>query len=882
MRIARYVLPFLLVAGTVFSQSNTNWYLNKPIQAVEFSGLETVRENELSAVVDPFVGETFTEPTFLELQRRLYALDYFEEIIPNAVRPPDGSEDRVILRFDVVERPVITDVKIEGNNRIGRNRILDVVLLKRGDMVTRGKMRIDEEAIRSLYLQQGYPEAQVSSEFVQNDGENIVRFIVEEGNQIAIASISFAGNEFAADSTLRSEIQLRERSLFNKGVFEARKLETDRNRIRRYYNRQGYVDAEVVEVGQEIRPDDATDGRSLMDLTFYIEEGERYTYGGVTFNGNTIFSDEELRSLIRVTPGDVLDLTLFDRGYQRVADQYFENGYIFNQITRREIRDDNTSTISYQIDIVELNRAHIENIIFRGNEKTKDYVVERELPLEVGDVFSATKIREGLQNLANLQYFSALTPETPMGSTEGLMDLIINLEEGNTAEIMFGVAFGGNQDFPVSAQVQWQDRNFLGRGQTFGIQGTASPITQTLSFNFLESWLFGRRWSGGLNLSFERTVVKNVPQDAIPPIYYDADIAVPDPFNADKYVFTETTQLGTVTYKPGDEFPGTPTGSDISTYNLQSEYDYAGGTTAAIPDEYLMSYDAYSISLGARTGYTFRTPYGRLVPRTSINTGIDYITYDDTLYRPFYVATRENLNRWRFRNSWSLGVALDKRDYIFSPSSGYRVEQGITFVGGFLLGERHYSRTDTTAEVFFTLWDIPLGEWAWKMVLGGQSKLSVIWPNFYLDKNNDRYFSVSDNNLLRIDGMFNARGWGYTGGGASLWNNWIELRMPLAEQVIWWDTFAEGALLRTFTGTGIDFENRERINDAVLQDWQFTIGTGIRFVIPQFPIRLYLAKRFKFDESGNVEWQAGNLFNDGDPSGTKGLDLVFTIGAEFF
>lgn len=884
MRILRYVLPLIFVAGTVFSQSDSSWYLNKPIEDITFSGLDTVKENELSAVIDTFIGEEFTEPTFLELQRRLYALDYFEEIIPNAVPSESVGRERVVIRFDVQERPVITDVEIEGNDRVARNRILDVVLLTRGDMVTRSKMRIDEEAIRGLYLERGYPDVEVSSEFTQDEGENIVTFTIDEGNQIAIETITFVGNEFATDSTLRSEIQLRERGLFNKGVFEATKLEQDKNRIRRFYNREGYIDAEVVEVEQEVRQDEDDDGRSLMDLTFYIEEGEQYTYAGVSFNGNTIFTDEELSDLIRVEEGEIIDLTTFDQDYQRVADRYYQNGYIFNQITRRETRNEEQNTVAFEIDIVERNRAHIENIIFRGNEKTKDFVIEREVPLEVGDVFSATKIREGLQNLANLRYFSAVTPETPPGSAEGLMDLIVNLEETNTAEIVFGVAFGGNQDFPVSAQAQWQDRNFLGRGNTVGIQGTASPITQTLSFNFLENWLFGRRWSWGLNLSFERSVISNVPQDAIAPIYSDGDDnAVPDPFDKERYVFTETTSYNGATYKPGDTFPGSPTSTDISDYDLQSEYEYLGNSTAEIPDEYLMSYDAYSIGLGANTGYTFRTDYGRLTPRTSVSTNIDYITYDDTLYRPFNETTRDNLNQWRFRNSWGLGIALDNRDYIYSPSSGYRLDQGITFVGGFLFGERHFSRTDTTAEIFFTLWDIPLGEWAWKMVLGGQSKLSMIWPNFYLDSNNERYFKTTSGNLLTLDGMFNARGWPYQTNGASRWNNWVELRMPLAEQIIWWDTFAEAAVLRTFTdGSGSDFQERELLRDLRLQDWQFTIGTGIRFVIPQFPIRLYLAKRFKYDESGNVEWQTGNLFNDGDPNSGKGLDLVFTIGAEFF
>lgn len=886
MRLFRYVLLMTIAGATLYAQDQSEWYMNEPIREIRFEGLETITESELFAVVESFIDRPFTEQNFLELQRRLYAMDLFEQIIPNAIRPedvPDGPADGMILSFEVQERPVVADIEFSGNNRLGRNRLRDVILLKRGDMVTRSKLRIDEEAIRSLYLEQGYPDVSVRAEFIEEDGANIVRFTISEGQQLTIESINFVGNQFASDSSLRGAMQLRERNIFNRGLFQATTLETDRNRIVRYYNERGFIDAEVVEVRQEIReePDDA---RSYLTLTFLIDEGEQYRFGGISFEGNTIFTDEELRSAIRLEPGDILDMNRFDADYQRVADFYYENGYIFNQITRREVRDEAQNTVVFEVTIVERNRAHIENIIFRGNEKTRDYVLEREIPLEVGDVFSATRIREGLRNLANLQYFSAIAPETPPGSADGLMDLIINLEEGSTADITFGVAFGGNQDFPVSAQIQWQDRNFLGRGQTFGIQATASPINQRVTFNFRERWLFGRRWSGGLNLSFDRSVIRNQPQDARAPIYSSGDDnAVPDPFNHEDYVFTEDTEYEGQSYSAGDRFPGVPTSAERSAYSLQSEYEYLGGTSAAIPPENLMSYDAYNIRLGANTGYTFRTPVGRLIPRTSISTGIRYLTYDDTIYRPFNATTRDNRERWRFVNTWGVGVALDNRDFIFSPSGGYRLDQQFSFTGGFLLGERHFTRSESTAEAFFTLWDVPVGaSWSWKMVLAMQTKLSFILPNFYLAESNDRYFQIESSDALRLDGMFNSRGWPFRSGGSSSWNNWVELRMPLAEQVIWWDTFLEGAILREFSSDLTNWENRQRLEDMELQDWQFTIGSGIRFVIPQFPIRLYLAKRFAFDENGDIEWQTGNLFNRGEPDSGRGLDLVFTIGAEFF
>ena len=167
------------------------------------------------------------------------------------------------------------------------------------------------------------------------------------------------------------------------------------------------------------------------------------------------------------------------------------------------------------------------------------------------------------------------------------------------------------------------------------------------------------------------------------------------------------------------------------------------------------------------------------------------------------------------------------------------------------------------------------------MVLAMQSRLSFIWPNFYLREGNDRYFATSDSDLLRIDGMFNARGWPFESNGSSLWNNWIELRMPLSEQIIWWDTFFEAATLRTFAADAANWEDRQRLVDVTAQDWLFTVGTGIRFVIPQFPIRLYLARRFEIDEDGDVDWQTGNLFNGGDSDSGRGLDLIFTIGIEF-
>jgi outer membrane protein insertion porin family len=865
----------LVTAQETPAQDDGEWYQGETITDVTFEGLDTVSENELAGITEQYIGEEFSDSRFLDLQRRLYALDYFERVVPEAVRPPAG-EDGVIINFTVEERPTVREVVFSGNRNVRDRPLRDAVVLTEGDFVTQARIRADEEAIREVYLERGFPDAEVSGEAVPVAGENLVdiEFSVDEGNQVTIREIRFSGNTFASDSTLRGTMQSKEQSLFNRGRFQESQLEQDRNRIERYYRERGFVDAEVVEINRDFERDEEEE-QVFLTLTIFVDEGEQYTFGGVTFEGNTIFTDEELGERVTLDEGEVLDLNQFQSDFQAVADLYYQNGYIFNTINRSEVRDEDDNVISYEVEIVERGRAHIENIIIRGNEKTRDYVIERELPLEVGDVFSATRIRRGIRNLANLQYFSNITPETPQGSAEGLMDLIINVEEANTADIRFGVAFGGGTDFPVSAQVSWQDRNFLGRGQNIGVQGTFSPIDQRVSFRFNEPWLFGEEWSGGLDFTVSRTLNRNVRQDLLSPRFDAEDEdAVPDPYTGE-YVFSEDTTYNGTDYEAGDPFPeADPSSSQIDDNNLVTDYEYAGGVTAAIPEEYLMQYTEWSMSLGANTGYRFPTQLGRVNLGTGLRTSLDYITYDQSLYRPFDAEVRENFERWQFINSWSLSSSLDTRDLIISPSSGYYLSQRATFTGGPLFGVRHFIRTDSKGQFFQTLWDIPVfSNWNWKMVLGLNSEISFIFPQFWVpEEYRDRPQPVATtSNLLFIDGMFNARGWDRRVDGEALWYNWLELRMPLAEQVIWWDQFFDAAAI---------WQDRDDLGELGVENMLFSFGTGFRFVIPQFPIRIYLARRFLI-EDGEVVWQTGGLFNPDNEPG-RGMEFVFSIGTELF
>ena len=552
------IMLALLCLSTLGAQEDSEWYIGKPIVAIVFDGLQNIRNEELVGIVQPFIGESFNDDLFLDLQRRLYALEYFSEIVATAA-DATGAEAEVTLRFQVREHPVAEDIRFSGNNSLNSSELLDVVLLKTGDIVTAAKIAIDEEAIRGAYLQRGFIGAEVRGTATEGSSaqSHVVEFRIQEGVQIIIRQIEFSGNSFASDGTLRGVMESKTQSIINRGTFQELELQEDRRRIERYYKENGYIDTRVTEIIRESTRDPDSQ-QIFLTLTIFIEEGAQYTYGGMRFEGNTIFSDEELMQQLRVSPGGTLNVTRVEADIQRVADLYYGAGYIFNTIAPAEERDEENRSVSYVVSITEQNRAHIENIIIRGNTKTKDEIIYRELPFEVGEIFSATRVRQGILNLLNLQFFSNVVPETPQGSAGGLMDLIINVEEANTADVRFGLAFGGTDAIPITLQVRWQERNFLGQGQIIGVTGALSTTRQQASFSFVEPWLLGERWQIGINFGLERSVIPNIRQDILAPVFADYDSnAVPDPYTG-AYVFNNDATYNDVAYRAGDYFPGTP------------------------------------------------------------------------------------------------------------------------------------------------------------------------------------------------------------------------------------------------------------------------------------------------------------------------------------
>jgi outer membrane protein insertion porin family len=836
-----FILLFIISSVCVFSQQEQqDWFIGKPIADIKFSGIKNISASELEALVFPYKGRIYNENLYNEILIKLFALNYFIHIDVSTQRADGGN--KVTLVFNVTEFPVISRINFTGNSAVRRGELTEVISTKTSDFHNPVKVRADMEAIKNKYVEKGFPNTNVTvTETPSGESSIALTFVISEGNKITIKSIEFQGNTKFSASTLRGQLSLKAKTLLKDGAFQESKLLADIDALEKYYRDRGFIDADVKDV---TRTYDYDDKGTQMTLTFMIEEGNRFTFDGVTFDGNLIFSTAQLDRLIYSKKGEIVNFTKIMTDLQRVSDLYYENGYIFNTIDRQTSKNEQTNTVSYKVVIVERGRAYIEDIIVLGNEKTKTDVILREIPLEPGDVFSKTKVMDAMRNLYNLQFFSTIMPDTQPGSAENLMVLVFNVEEQPTTDIQFGFTFSGSPDpesFPVSGMIKWNDRNLMGSGNQIGAEINSSILdTTNVSLSYLHRWIFGLPLSGGVDLSADFSKRFATMNNTAP--FFNGD---------------ETTYAFPDGFQTWDEY--------ISHDKLP-------------PKDYLMEFKQWYISLGFNTGYRWSTFLGNVSLNGGTRFGIIKNIYDNTLYRPFDPALRDGNNEWMPKNSLWLSSTLDQRDIFYDPSNGYFVYNRIGFFGILKNEREHYIRDDLKLQYYFTLLNIPVTEkWHFKIIFAAQAGLSAIVKQpGRTDSDPSVPIPIEDTNKLSVDGMFVGRGWKneYRNKGLLLLDNWLELRIPIVPGILAWDFFFDAAGVETTQGYYFG-KNENGDNNFTINNLRFSFGGGLRFTIPQFPFRLGLAKRFRFID-GEFNWEPGELFGDPkDPK--KGLDLVISF-----
>lgn len=723
------LLIFCAFSSVSFSQESDDWYVDKTITKITFKGLKSVRPSDLSGLTSSYVGQKFSD-CFYDLLNRLEALNYFDEITPGAVH---DSGNGMILVLNVVEKPVVSSIKFKGNKKVRNPPLKEAISSKVGNVYSESEALLDERAIRDAYLERGFPSVKVSHISEETPAGIAVTFVISEGNSICLVGVNFEGNTAFSSKKLKKQTKLKTVSFLSKGAFQESQLEVDRQLITKYYMDRGYLDFHIVDVTRDVTHNDKKD-RDEMTITYYLYEGAIYTFDGLTFSGNKVFTTERLNSLVTIKPGDVFNQTKFQSSLAGVSDLYYENGYTENSFQPLETRDSTERKVSYVLNITERDRSHVERVIIRGNEKTKDFVITREVPIESGDVFSKAKISNGLRNLMNLQYFSSVVPTVEPGSDSNLVDLVITVEEQHTNSVEFGITFSGvsnPEDLPFSLFAKWSNSNLFGLGKTVSVGTTLSTNEQSVSLGYSQRWLWDLPIEWSENLSFSHSKSKAL-----------------------RMYWTDSGLINKT--------------------------------------DYYMEFERWQVALEHALARRWMPNWAILTLSGGLTNTISNFIYDDSLYTPLDIGISRYANKWGFQNSIWTKWSMDGRDINYDPSKGWFFSERLGWYGLLPVETDYYLRSDTKLEGYVTLFDIPVSEkWSFKLVFAALTTVSfqVPAPGSAVSDTHKLYIDGMFNGRGWVN-IYN------TVKGKAMFSQNLEIRFPVIPRMLAIDGFFDAAVIK--------------------------------------------------------------------------------------
>lgn len=401
--------------------------------------------------------------------------------------------------ISVQENDTINRVAFEGNRRLKGEQLSQVVQSKSRGPISQALINADIERVREAYRRAGYGTTSVSGRLapLPNGRSDLVFTIVESG-KTGIKSINFSGNGAYSASRLRGLMTSTESNFLSfiktSDVYDADRIASDLELIRRYYLKNGYADFRVV--ASDARFDDAQGGW-IVDIA--IDEGPRYSVGPVSVDSRLRDVDPvALQRFVTTSAGDTYNAEAVERSLVNLTNEVSRRGYAFAQVRPRGDRDAAGRVIGITYVVDEGPRVYVERINVRGNNRTRDYVVRRELDLGEGDAYNKVLVDRAERRLNNLGFFSRVRITNEPGSAPDRVVVNIDVEDKPTGS--FAVSGGYSTSDGVIGEVSLSESNFLGRGQFVRIAGTLGQRTQGVDFSFTEPYFLGRRIAAGFDL----------------------------------------------------------------------------------------------------------------------------------------------------------------------------------------------------------------------------------------------------------------------------------------------------------------------------------------------------------------------------------------------
>ena len=475
------------------------------ISNIIIEGNNRVTNSTVLSYAEVNVGDKFSPDLIKGIIKKLYATNFFDNI-------------SVVLEFNnliinVVEKAIISDIKITGNESVEDEAILEAL---QNVGVSRSRPydknifdKVEQELVR-LYIDRGRYNAQIVSNVDKLERNRVaLELIITEGEASRIKEINIIGNKVYPNKKLISLMESGTKYFFevwsDKDTYAGTKLKSDLERIENFYFNKGFIRFRILSNQVNL-----SNNNEDIVLTISVDEGEIYQFGDIKLFGNTNIVEENVKSsLLKILkPKEIFSRQKIEQAKGRIAYLLGDKGYPFPDIVSIPIIDDETNIVDLEFRVNPGQRSMVRRINIRGNDNTNDEVYRRELRQYESSLHSNSSIERSAVRIQRLKFVENVDVEkTKVPGSDDLVDLTFNIKERQSGE--FKVSAGWSDTDGALFDIKLQQDNFLGGGKNIGVIANKSSISSSLRFIFTDPYYSADGVSRSTNFQISQTDVSS-------------------------------------------------------------------------------------------------------------------------------------------------------------------------------------------------------------------------------------------------------------------------------------------------------------------------------------------------------------------------------------
>lgn len=429
--------------------------------------------------------------------KTIYEMKYFKIVEAHQTQ----SKGKNILKIVVDEKPIVSKIIFEGNDEVSEDDIKEQIKTKEYNILDINTIKEDLKAIQKFYEEKGYYIVAVDYDLDKNENGGVdLTFSIKEYQKVRVKKIMFLGNSAVSDLELKGFMQTREESLFSffsgSGNFKEFNFQTDVERLKYIYKTKGYLQ---VNVGSPVIT--VSEDKKWIFITIKVKEGPQFSINNIYFNGELLFTESEMKEKMKLKPEDTYSEDKLRIDIQTLTEMYQDKGYAFANVLRTLQIVPGENKVDIHFSFEKGKKAYFGKIIVKGNSKTRDKVIRREMRVHEGMLYSGSLLRKSKENVNRLGFFEQqsviFNTVSPKGK-DNILDVEISVKERQTGQISIGAGYSTATKGFMQASIS--QNNFRGLGQNLNFMLSLSEFQQNYNFGFTEPYFMDSKWTAGFDI----------------------------------------------------------------------------------------------------------------------------------------------------------------------------------------------------------------------------------------------------------------------------------------------------------------------------------------------------------------------------------------------